>query len=395
MQDNYYNRGTKYLEKLNYAKGLQFIKKQPEEFKEKYLNMGNCYRGLLNDEKAIECYIKANHVELPFADGTYASDYPIALNNLGLMAYSLGDDDTALDLYNRALAIDPLYYDCIWNYSSAYMCKAFTEGTSPRKGWQAYEYRFKKNAAVGVEVLGNTWDGVAAGESIVVLAEQGLGDKIMFGRYLPWLKTKFKRVVVQCHESLDALFDGYETCRTAFGVAEFSIAMCSLPLVYGDDIPACNWLDGKFTGNKLDGKNIGVVWSGSPTHRNNHNRSCSSRYFSDLADLGNLHSLNPAGGNAKHVRPCSFKNWGETASFLLGLDLVVSVDTSIVHLAGTLGVPTIMVQPLKEIDFRWGRGETTVWYPSVQIVKNNNNWDAAFARVRELCIKQLTDAGAK
>jgi ADP-heptose:LPS heptosyltransferase len=65
------------------------------------------------------------------------------------------------------------------------------------------------------------------------------------------------------------------------------------------------------------------------------------------------------------------------------MDVIVSVDTSIVHLAGSLGVPTIMVQPLMETDFRWGSGEETAWYQSVSIVPNRNNWDEVFAVVRK------------
>jgi hypothetical protein len=216
------------------------------------------------------------------------------------------------------------------------------------------------------------------------LTEQGLGDKIMFGRYIALLRQYFKRIVVQCHESLDCFYNDYEICRTvAESGCDVCIPICSLAKPFG--MVSENWLKGKFkkagvTGERLK---IGVVWSGSTTHSNNRNRSCNSRYFSDLHKYGDLYSLNPAASAAKNVTKLRLDSWTATASYVLAMDVSVSVDTSIVHLAGSLGVPTIMVQPLMETDFRWGSGEETAWYQSVSIVPNRNNWDEVFAVVRK------------
>lgn len=381
-----YNKGTKYLEKGNIEKALQFLKKAEGDFKEKYLNMGNCYRSLGQYKKAYECYTKANDKTVPFADGHFVSAYPLALNNLGLMAYGDGKDDLSEQHYRDALAIDPVYYDALWNLGQTILRKYFSStGTDWELGWKLYEYRFKRNNATPIDNVLEPWDRVSCGDKIVVLTEQGLGDKIMFGRYLSHLKKFFNRVIVQCHPSLDCFYSDYEIIRDPVEeVGAVSVPICSLAGIFG--LVNEKWLEGKFNARKFSGDfNIGCVWNGSSTHLNNANRSCPTEHFSALSDLGNLYSLNPGARVPKGITDISSKDWSETAANVLGLDLVVSVDTSIVHLCGTLGVPCIMVQPLRETDFRWGRGHAdTPWYESVVIVENNNNWSEVFRKVRTL-----------
>ncbi len=387
-----YNKATKYLYAGKHEKALSFFKKEPLDFKEKFLNMGNCYRMLDQDQKALESYLKAASIEVPFSDGTYG-EYPMAYNNLGLLSYSNGKDAEAIDFYLAALRIDAVYYDAIWNYGNALLRKYFSSlepsAADWKLGWEMYEYRFKREIGAVVVSGGNIprWDGISSGGSIVVLAEQGFGDKIMFGRYLKCLYKYFKTVYVQCHPSLDVFFSDFTVCRDA--VADFSIPICSLAGHFG--LMPANWLDGKFVAREFgSGLNIGCVWSGSKTHANDRNRSCHISYFSDLASLGNLYSITPDARAGRGITAIGSSSWAETCSTVLGLDVVVTVDTSIVHLCGTLGVPCIMIQPIKETDFRWGLGHSdTPWYPSVVIV-SNNNWETAFKQVKELikCIKK-------
>lgn len=385
-----YNKGTKYLFAGNYTKALQFFKKEPLEFKEKYLNMGNCYRYFNEFEKAEKCYLLANSSDIPSANSVVRGDYTLALNNLGLLEYARGNDSLAIDYYKHALSIDPLYYDCLWNLGNATLRKYFSSEVGDAEdwklGWSLYEYRFKRVNPVRVDNVLPRWDG-RSGNKIVVLAEQGHGDKIMFGRYLSHLSLE-NDVYVQCHPSLDVFFSDYKIVRDPAEVNDaVSVPMCSLAGHFG--LVSADWLSGKFTGVGNGG--IGCVWSGSDTHANNRNRSCPSSYFSSLREYGSLYSLNPAAGSAKSIIDLKPKTWAETCSYILGLDVVVTVDTAIVHLCGTLGVPCIMVQPLVETDFRWGLGHSdTPWYESVVIVGNNNSWDDAFASVRKIleCIKK-------
>ncbi len=375
-----YNRGTKYLISGKYLKALSCFKKMlsTNSFKELHLNMGNTYRRLNRDDLALSSYLIAAAESTPFADGTYGK-YALAINNIGLLEYALGDDASAMDCYSAALALDPLYGEAIWNYGNAQL-----RSTNCLKGWDLYEYRF--NRGVGSVRIDNSvprWDGVACGDEICVVTEQGLGDKIMFGRYLSCLDKYFSKVVVVCHESLDCLFSDYECIRDVRGTV--SIPICSLAGIFG--IVDEHWLDGKFNAKVLEGKNIGVVWSGSVTHANNANRSCSPHHFKSLAKYGKLWSLNPT-DSCKWIANSGCKTWSDTASFILGLDLIVSVDTSIVHLAGTLGVPCLMVQPLCETDFRWGKDVDNVWYESVKCIPNKE-WDKTFSVIDGLVKKVL------
>lgn len=377
-----YNRGTKYLEKNNPTKALQCFKKALKgvEFKELYLNLGNTYRLLDQDSFAEVAYTLANNSSVPFANGTFSSSYTLALNNIGLLAYARGDDQLAISMYKQALTVDPLHYDAIWNYGNALLRSS---NCSSDTGWKAYEYRFKRSGArIMLDCSVPFWDGVSSGSSICVQTEQGLGDKIMFGRYLSLLAAKFTSVYVVCHPSLDVFYSDYKIVRSVEeSRAECTVGICSLAQYFG--IVSSNYLDGKFSAHEFNEKefNIGVVWSGSTTHANNRNRSCPARYFNNLSVLGKLYSLNPDAEPVKFAEQISSRDWSETASNVLGLDLVVAVDTSIVHLCGTLGIPCIMIQPLKETDFRWGKpGDTNVWYPSVTVVENTG-WESTMARV--------------
>lgn len=374
-----YNKATKYLEKGNYKKAIQFFKKEPLDFKEKYLNMGNAYKLIGDNNSAYKCYMRAASLEVPFIDGKYG-EYTLALNNLGLLEYINGNDSLAISFYTAALTLDPLYYEAIWNYSNALL-----RSSNCLVGWDMYEYRLKRSN-VKIDNSVARWDG-SPGDTILVITEQGIGDKIMFGRYLKLLEKYFKKVVILCHESLDCIYSDYECVRSSLGF-NVSIPICSLAGIFG--IVDGKWLTG--VAHEFSGYNIGCVWSGSSTHLNNANRSCSGHNFLRLSSYGNLYSLSPDADEIKGIIPLRPKTWSETISYVLGLDLVVSVDTSIVHLCGSLGVPCIMIQPLQETDFRWGtmvNGEyPKIWYDSVTIV-SNNGWAEAFSKVIEIKDKNV------
>ena len=373
-----YNRGTRYLEKGNPLKAIQCFKKMlvTHSFKELHLNMGNAYRNLMKQDKAMECYLMANDTAVPFANGTFSPTYALATNNIGLLLYASGNDSDAISYYRAALTVDPLHFDAIWNYASALLRR---DNCYSEAGWKAYEYRFKRSGkAVAIETNLPMWDGISRGTSICVQTEQGLGDKIMFGRYLRRVAEYFSEVYVVCHPSLDVFFSDYKIVRSvAESGCSVTIGICSLAQWFFGTVDE-KWLEGKFTARNFNAKefNVGVVWSGSTSHVNNHNRSCPVHYFSSLANSGiRLYGINPGASTGKNIVDIASSNWADTAATVLGLDCVVTVDTSIVHLCGTLGVPCIMIQPIWETDFRWGDGkQPNVWYKSVDVVANSG-WE--------------------
>ena len=381
-----YNRATKYLEKGNPEKALQFYKRQVKEygFKECYLNMGNSYRLLGNDPEAIKCYIKAAANDTPFSDNTFGA-YDNALGNLGLLQYTYGNDDAAIAYYTAALEKNPLHFDSIWNYANALLRKHCSlEEVDTVSAWKMYEYRFKRANATRIDKSIERWDGVSHGRSIVVLAEQGQGDKFMFGRYLHKLQEYFPEIWVQCPVEMEAVFSEYFTCQEIPDV-ECSIPICSLAGIFGTSDDA--WLVGKFGTRKFAGDRlkIGIEWAGSETHSNNKYRSVLPVYFLDLLEFGDLYSIRPGAEAVRGVTALNSNSWAESAEIVNGLDLVISVDTSIVHLCGSLGRECWMLQPLKETDFRWGNnsmGEKNIWYDSVRVIRNPGSWASVFAEVR-------------
>ena len=381
-----YNRATKYLEKGNPEKALQFYKRQLKEygFKECYLNMGNSYRLLGNDPEAIKCYIKASALDTPFSDNTFGA-YDNALGNLGLLEYTYGNDDAAIAYYTAALSKNPLHFDSIWNYSNALLRKHCSlESVDVEAAWKMYEYRFKRTNATRIDKSIMRWDGVSSGKSIVVLAEQGMGDKFMFGRYIHCLRDYFAEIWVQCPEEMEAVFSEYFTCQEIPDV-ECSIPICSLAGIFGNSDDA--WLVGKFGTRKFAGDRmkIGIEWAGSETHSNNKYRSVPPSSFLDLLEFGDLYSIRPGAEAVRGVTALNSSSWAESAEIVNGLDLIISVDTSIVHLAGSLGRECWMLQPSKETDFRWGNnsmGEKNIWYDSVRVIRNHGSWAGVFAEVR-------------
>lgn len=375
---DYYNRGTRYLNSKNYLKALQFLRKEEIDFKEKFLNIGNALRGLGRIDEATEAYLKAADVNMPSFTGQYG-EYPLALNNLGLICHRRGDDVAALKFYDRVLALDSEHIDCIWNKSVA-MLRMGCSGLDIDwdTAWTMYEYRFQKGTHVDKCLR---WMGGPAAQ-VTVLAEQGYGDKFMFYRYLDLVRDECGGdVFVQC--PLD-MWDfvrslGYEPTLEVVG---YGIPVCSLAWKYGI-------IDGQYLDNWEGGSGIGVVWAGSKTHANNSLRSCAPGYFRRLRDFDNVVSLNFGHSLGKDIKCVVGQDWESKISVLRGLKLVVTVDTAIVHLCGTMGVPCLMMQPLGETDFRWGNSAykenryDNVWYRSVSVV-DNPGWDQCWKDVMGL-----------
>jgi hypothetical protein len=380
-----FNRGTSYLNKKRHEKALQFFKRsiKASPVKEVYLNMANCLSVLDRDMEAAHCYALAADVGVPCFNGL-SGPYPAALNNLGLINYRYDNLNEAISCYLQCLELDPLNWDCIWNYSNA-LLKSCCEGISTEwsTAWNMYELRFKREGSTPVDPNFRTWTPFTTVSKIVVLHEQGQGDKIQFARYLKNLKQWCDHLVLQCEPDLHHLFqnEGYEvvwnddlyTHLDGYGVAWMSLAKH-----FNHEAPGYNWIKHPYnTHHFKSGLNIIVENSGNPLHTNDRNRSCTWDNFEVFRGCGNLWTFKGSGPG--WLNKLNTKSWTETISYLLGCDLLITVDTSVAHLAGTLGVKTLLLQPLKETDWRWGlTGKTNIWYPSVVVIRNPNNWKKTF-----------------
>lgn len=396
-----YNKGTTYLEKENYKKAFQYLKKSLDlhTFKEGYVNIGNCYRAQGLHKKAEESYLVAIRENVPYLQepaNIKQDTMQHAYNNLGLARYTVGDDIGALRYYELALKRDPEFYEAMWNYSTCVLRQASSgpeyDEELFREGWFAYDSRFLKSPPVKLKNRREGllyWDRKCSGSSIVILAEQGIGDLIMFGRYIPWLYDKFSHVYLQCDEGMEVLFsdmvDGCIRDAAELESVDWAVPICSLASAFAGVgcIPSGDYLAGKFDRRNFEeGFNVGIAWAGSPSHANNAYRSVPIGRFHGLAKYCNLYSLSPGFSGTKFVKSLDIRSWRDTAEAINGLDLVISVDTSVIHLCGALGRPGWVLQPMKETDFRWGNGvRRSLWYDSIEVYENPCDWEYVFEAV--------------
>ena len=388
-----FNRGTRYLEMGKVDKALSCFKAELKisDFKELYLNLGNTYRRMGKDYEAVEAYKKSIDPATRYATRRSVEPYDYALTNLGLMYYRLNRDDEAIELYYQALEVNPEHYDAAWNLSAALLRKYYSgEDIDLAEAWSLYECRFyRSTAAAKIDATLPRWDGISSGDKIVVLGEQGIGDRLQWGRYIHLLEEKFKEVWVQCPPELDIFFSKWKICRTVGeSGATVSVPICSLARYFGEtkDDWLCDLHSSSSVTLERNGKlNIGVCWAGNPDHANDMYRSCGPEWFIPFAKDYNLYCLSPGIRGVRGIKNVEPKNWADTIAWVRALDLVVTVDTSLVHLCGALGVPCIMLQALKETDFRWGDSSNIrPLYKSVRIIKNPGKWESVFLELRKI-----------
>jgi len=398
-----FNKALKYLTNKRPEKAIPlFMKllKDGAEYKEIYLNLGSCYKMLDRDDDAIEMYLLAADPQVPFTNNSFVDEYPEALNNLGLMAGTYQEDDVSLIYYRRAITANPKYYDAYWNMANTLLRKYSSRKYDNLKFcWELYENRFKRTLApVTLKSRAPVlhWTGEKV-DTLCILAEQGMGDQLMWGRYLPLAATRCNKLYVQCNESMKIFFSSYNTCSDPSEIpgTVYGIGMCSLGRIFNQGLPIGEWLSDKYVSKIPNGKlDIGVTWSGNPNHANDRHRSVKSEYFRPLAKFGTLYTLNPTEAGRLGFIDLASSCWADTIASLETLDLVICVDTSIAHLCGSLGKPCWLLNMRKDPDWRWGddsMGFENVWYPSVRVFRNPGTWDVVFKNV-EIELEKLSNS---
>ncbi|WP_165842889.1 glycosyltransferase family 9 protein [Phenylobacterium deserti] len=219
--------------------------------------------------------------------------------------------------------------------------------------------------------------GDPSGMRIMVVVEQGFGDQMMFARYVPRLRELGAHVTVACHPVLSRLFRVIADDWTPFYVnqplppADAWTFIGSLPLRLGIAAP----LPAQYIGlsaPKIGG--VGVATRGSLTHPNDANRSLPPESAADLLQMGG--SILPEDTGAQ--------DFIETAVLIAKLDLVVTVDTSVAHLAGAMGVPVWVLLPDAGLDWRWNDGIRSDWYPDARLFRQHptEGWRRTIGDVR-------------
>jgi Tfp pilus assembly protein PilF len=319
-----------------------------------------------------------------------APDSPAALSNYGMLLACAGREQEAERRYRDALALDPGYAKASFNLAYLLLRQGRCE-----EGWARFEAR--DWAEVLQRHLGlPRWQGEAlAGKAILVGIEAGHGDMIQFGRYCAQLKAAgAARVGVLCHPGLVDLFTGLHGADEAIGLdralpAGFDVWVPALSLPFHfhttiDAVPAAlpyiapdPARIGRLAPLLAAGQGelkVGLVWKGNPRFENDKERSLPS--LSVLAPLAGVagvryFSLQKGSGEGESGLPLidlapAIHDFADTAALIEGLDLVISVDTAVAHLAGALGKRCWLLLPGYLTDWRWlTERADTPWYPGV------------------------------
>lgn len=401
-------------------------------------NLGAVYNQLNKPDAAADCYRKALSIDPTYADAHY---------NLGNLNLNQGNLDQAITCYTKTLALNPLHLHAIGNMGRAHHRKGqlgqamiFYENAlsiNPedpttrlnravtlllkgdwKAGWQEYEWRFKQHdwyRTYPHRLAGPRWYGETFhNKTLLIHCEQGIGDALQFARFVPMVKSRGGRIVFQVRRSLMSLFKTIQCVDDFIELSaekppkvqyELHTPLCSLagifniqpscipnrvPYLCVDEKKAFTW--GKRV--KQEGMNVGLVWAGSNTYPE---RACNFKDFASLHRLRNINWIGLQKGPAAaqvdekmSKQGLTITNWGndfqdfsDTAAAIANLDLVISIDTSVAHLAGALGKPVWLLLP-KVADWRWlMTGDRSPWYPTMRLFRQSRHgsWDTVITAV--------------
>lgn len=299
-----------------------------------------------------------------------------SLYEQGFQAFHTGNYEAATAALVQALQVRPDNQRAIAGLGMVLLGR----GLYPQ-GWALYEAR-KSLDPTPLDGAGvPEWDGAPLeGRRLLVWPEQGLGDEIQMARYVPLLRAAGP-VTLACSPPLARLFEqlGVAIFPRTDGAAppptDLYVRNFSLPALLGtslETIPPAPYLHAP-SDPKRGG--VGFVWRGDPTHANDARRSLPSpQLLAPLAEVAELVDLQTPRGD-----------FLDTAARIQALDLVITVDTSMAHLAGALGVPCWVMLPGHGTDWRWLRGRTdSPWYPSLRLYRQTTpgDWSDVVARMR-------------
>jgi tetratricopeptide (TPR) repeat protein len=387
--------------------------------------------------EAVECYQEAlrlnpqfvdalNNLGIALADqGNYAEAaishrQALQINphhaedhaNLGLALKAMGQWAEAEACLEEALRLKPDHVNARWNLSALRLL----QGDYP-KAWPDYESRWMIPGFSARHVDRPRWDGSPLrGRTILLYAEQGLGDTLQFIRYARLVKERAGVVLFECQPALTSLLEGVAGVDQllAIGAAlppyDVQVPLLSLPGIFGTSVaniparvpyvraaPALveTW---RTELEKLGGFKIGVAWQGNPNHQGDRHRSFPLARFEDLARVEGVRlvSLQKGPGTEQLLslagrfpildlndRLDAAGAFLDTAAIMVNLDLVITVDSAVAHLAGALGVPVWVVLPF-DPDWRWllDRSDSP-WYPTMKLFRQKcmGDWREVFEQI--------------
>jgi tetratricopeptide (TPR) repeat protein len=373
-------------------------------------NLGNSYCETGDWHRAIQSYRQALAIRPDYAD---------AMNNLGTALEEIGQREEAMTLYCRSLVRQPGGVSAPWNIALLQLLRGEYE-----PGWPGYENRWRQSKQKNsfrnftqpmLPILSGEHTGALKGKRVLLHAEQGYGDTLQFCRYAPMVAALGMTVYLECAPELIRLMSSLAGVAelipfgTPLPAVDFQCPLMSLPMVFGTalatvpaDVPYLkpNRSDMQRWGERFSGEpvglRVGLVWAGGSNHQKDRDRSLRLADFAGLANAQGVifYSLQlgePAAQSASPPPGMKLIDWTEdlndfadTAAMLTHLDLIITIDSSVGHLAGAMG-KTVWTLLAFHPDWRWllDRNDSP-WYPNTNLFRQTSpkDWRDPLARVK-------------
>lgn len=407
--DYFLNAGNQAYNHRNFKKAIHYYNHSlflnPNLVHARY-NLGVAYLDLEEKEAAKIVLEKVIQIEPNYAE---------AYNNLGNIYNRQGKYSEAIRYYRQAISLRNQFPDAHFNLGMTLLQIGKFE-----EGWRECEWRWQRHDFFPFQCPYPQWDGSdISDKNILIHTEQGAGDSIQFVRYLPLLAKKCQKVLLCCPENLVTLFQTVKGIHKIYTPGDIPLSefqtyapLMSLPLFFnttlenipsqvpylGENLPSSS-VDAKLTQFiKNNGQpNIGIVWAGSSTHVHDKYRSGNLDDFLPILKLTgfNFYSLQK-GNKASQISQLPTEiditdlsnylgDYADTAKAIFQLDLIISVDTSVAHLAGALGKPIWILLDFNH-DWRWLQTrEDSPWYPTMKLFHQSilGKWNEVFVKVKE------------
>ncbi len=417
---------------------LQQAMRLAPDFAEAHNNLGAVYRQLRRFPESIACYREALRINPQYAEAQF---------NLGIVYTETGELDQAVASCREALKLRPDYTEAHFQLAQALRAKGETDAATAEyretirlepqtpdahlsralawllegnftDGWAEYPWRWKCKDFIAPPFPSPPWDGsAAAGRTILLYCEQGLGDTLQFIRYAPLVKKRTGTLIVACQKPLlkllaacpgiDRLVDAgrplppHDVHRPMldlpriFGTTLETIP-AEVPYVFADPGLVEKWRE-ELRG--IEGLRIGIAWQGNPQYRGDRARSVPLVHFVTLARVPGVRLISLQKGpgteqlaglpGAVEVLDLGRRldeaagPFMDTAAVMGCVDLVIASDTAAAHLAGALGVPVWVALPTSS-DWRWLLDrDDSPWYPTMRLFRQarSGEWGEVFARI--------------
>lgn len=346
-------------------------------------------------------------------------DFAEAYGNWANLRLAMRDVAGALRYYEQATQLKPDFADAQFNRATTLLLQGEFEA-----GWAAYEWRWQISTVRPLQRqyarplwLGRSGDGPIAGKRIFLYAEQGLGDTLQFVRYVRLLEQMGAHVILGVPPALVALLQSVSpelevvSTETALPAFDCYCPLMSLPWALRTRLetvpakvpylyPSEQMVDSWQTRLSVQrGLKVGLVWAGSKAHLMNYRRSLSLAALEPLLHIGaHFHCLQKEiqtddlmqlkhwqmAGLEIQTHADALTDFAQTAGLVAAMDLVITVDTSVAHLAGAMGKPVWILLPDMP-DFRWLLNRTdSVWYPTARLFRQTErgDWAGVVAQVQ-------------